>query len=154
MAQFGITGLTSNPTIFEQAIAHFRVMETLTTRDYLEFRDRLIPASGFQSPQHRLIEFMLGDLQAKLKTVGRLDALDAVGDKALAYYAAQDLGHLDADSLGRRARALHMIGSLAEQLHSHEIRLSALVLVGDALATVRPSAAGRSHVYDTAFALP
>lgn len=62
-----------------------------------------------------LIEYMIGDLRKKLQPVGRLDILDGVGDKALAYYAAQDLNHLDADSLGRRARALHMIGSLAEQ---------------------------------------
>ena len=47
-------------TLFEQAVAHFRVMETLTTRDYLEFRDRLIPASGFQSAQLREIEILLG----------------------------------------------------------------------------------------------
>jgi tryptophan 2,3-dioxygenase len=47
-------------TIFEQAVGHFRVMETLTTRDYLEFRDRLIPASGFQSAQLREIEIVLG----------------------------------------------------------------------------------------------
>jgi tryptophan 2,3-dioxygenase len=47
-------------TIFEQAIQHFTVMETLTTRDYLEFRDRLIPASGFQSAQLREIEIILG----------------------------------------------------------------------------------------------
>ncbi len=47
-------------TIFEQATAHFAVMETLTTRDYLGFRDRLIPASGFQSAQLREIEIVLG----------------------------------------------------------------------------------------------
>jgi tryptophan 2,3-dioxygenase len=46
--------------VFEQAIQHFRVMETLTTRDYLEFRDRLIPASGFQSAQLREIEILMG----------------------------------------------------------------------------------------------
>src|SRR5262249_48922037 len=46
--------------IWEQAIAHFRVIETLTTRDYLSFRDRLIPASGFQSAQLRQIEILLG----------------------------------------------------------------------------------------------
>ncbi len=46
--------------IFEQATAHFRVMETLTTRDFLGFRDRLIPASGFQSAQLREIEILLG----------------------------------------------------------------------------------------------
>ncbi len=61
-----------------------------------------------------LIEFMLGDLRKKLQPVGRLDVLDAVGEKALEYYAAQDAGQLDAASLGRRARALHLIGEMAE----------------------------------------
>ena len=62
-----------------------------------------------------LIEYMIGDLRKKLQPVGRLDVLDGVGLKALDYYAAQDLGSLDADSLGRRARALHLIGDLAQQ---------------------------------------
>jgi len=62
-----------------------------------------------------LIEFMLGDLRRKLQPVGRLDALDAVGEKALAYYAAQDEAGLDATSLSRRAKALHLIGEIAEQ---------------------------------------
>ena len=60
-----------------------------------------------------LIEYMIGDLRKKLQPVGRLDVLDGVGTRALDYYAAQDLGSLDADSLGRRARALHLIGDLA-----------------------------------------
>jgi tryptophan 2,3-dioxygenase len=47
-------------TIFDQAVLHFKVMETLTTRDYLDFRDRLIHASGFQSAQLREIEVLLG----------------------------------------------------------------------------------------------
>jgi tryptophan 2,3-dioxygenase len=46
--------------IFRQAAAHFEVVETLTTRDYLEFRDQLIPGSGFQSAQIREIELLLG----------------------------------------------------------------------------------------------
>jgi serine/threonine-protein kinase len=62
-----------------------------------------------------LIEYMIGDLRKKLQPVGRLDVLDGVGAKALAYYAAQDLDRLDADSLGRRARTLHLIGDLAVQ---------------------------------------
>lgn len=40
--------------------AHFEVMETMTTRDYLAFRDKLSPASGFQSGQLREIEILLG----------------------------------------------------------------------------------------------
>lgn len=47
-------------TIFDLAVSHFKVVETLTTRDYLEFRDQLIPASGFQSAQIREIEVLLG----------------------------------------------------------------------------------------------
>jgi len=37
------------------------VLETLTPSDYLEFRDVLGDASGFQSLQYRLIEFILGN---------------------------------------------------------------------------------------------
>ena len=72
-------------------------------------------ASAQRVQAEGLIEYMIGDLRKKLQPVGRLDVLDGVGDKALAYYAAQDLSRLDADSLGRRARALHLIGDLAEQ---------------------------------------
>jgi eukaryotic-like serine/threonine-protein kinase len=59
-----------------------------------------------------LIEYMLGDLRKKLEPVGRLDVMDSVGERALAYYSAQHAGALDADSLGRRARALHLIGEV------------------------------------------
>lgn len=57
-----------------------------------------------------LIEFMLGDLRKKLQPVGRLDVLDSVGEKALGYFATLQPDELDADTLGRRARALHLIG--------------------------------------------
>ena len=67
-----------------------------------------------------LVEYMIGDLRKKLQPVGRLDVLDGVALKALDYYATQDLDHLDADSLGRRARALHMIGDVAKQRGKYE----------------------------------
>lgn len=47
-------------TIFELAVEQFRVMETLTPQDFLAFRDKLVPASGFQSYQMREIELLLG----------------------------------------------------------------------------------------------
>lgn len=59
-----------------------------------------------------LVEFMLTDLRKKLEPVGRLDVLDVVGQRALHYYADQDLATLDADALGRRARALHLVGEV------------------------------------------
>lgn len=61
-----------------------------------------------------LIEFMIGDLRKKLEPVGRLEIMDSVGNRALGYYAKQDLADLDADALGRRARSLHLIGEMRE----------------------------------------
>ncbi len=41
-------------------ITQLEVLETMTPLDFLDFRDYLVPASGFQSVQFRLIENMLG----------------------------------------------------------------------------------------------
>ena len=46
--------------ILDHCVSHFRVMETLSTRDFLDFRDKLLPASGFQSAQLRELEILLG----------------------------------------------------------------------------------------------
>ncbi len=62
-----------------------------------------------------LIEFMIGDLRKKLEPAGRLDTLDAIGAKALAYYAAQRDRGLDAAALGQHARVLHLLGDIREQ---------------------------------------
>lgn len=47
-------------TIFKVSTHHWEVMETLTTREYLAFRDKLMGASGFQSAQLRQIEILFG----------------------------------------------------------------------------------------------
>ena len=57
-----------------------------------------------------LVGFMLGDLKDKLEPIGRLDALDAVGSRALDYYQRQDRGALSDEALAQRARALTLIG--------------------------------------------
>jgi len=36
------------------------LVETITPLDFLDFRDVLVPASGFQSVQFRLLEIRLG----------------------------------------------------------------------------------------------
>ena len=46
--------------IFRLASDHFPLIETLTTRDYLEFRDKLFPANGGQSAQFRELEILFG----------------------------------------------------------------------------------------------
>jgi tryptophan 2,3-dioxygenase len=53
-------GIRRMTTLLAHVASHFEVMETMTTRDYLAFRDKLSPASGFQSAQLREIEVLLG----------------------------------------------------------------------------------------------
>ncbi len=55
-----VRGLRRTVLLFKQVATHFELMETLTTRDYLAFRDKLYPASGFQSAQLREIEILMG----------------------------------------------------------------------------------------------
>ncbi|NVB37999.1 tryptophan 2,3-dioxygenase [Pseudenhygromyxa sp. WMMC2535] len=55
-----VRGLRRTVLLLQQVAHHFELMETLTTRDYLAFRDKLSPASGFQSAQLREIEILLG----------------------------------------------------------------------------------------------
>jgi tryptophan 2,3-dioxygenase len=76
--------------LFRAAVGHFDVVESIRTRDYLDFRDDLFPASGFQSAQMREIEILLGlpdEARVSLAAEGRyLEALkDASGGPSPAY---------------------------------------------------------------------
>jgi tryptophan 2,3-dioxygenase len=53
----------------KQLHEQWSVLETLTPADYLQFRDILGPASGFQSLQYRIVEFMLGNKNADMAAV-------------------------------------------------------------------------------------
>ncbi|HEY8090246.1 MAG TPA: tryptophan 2,3-dioxygenase family protein [Polyangiaceae bacterium] len=55
-----VRGIRRIETILHQLASHFALMETMTTRDYLAFRDKLTGASGFQSAQMREIEILMG----------------------------------------------------------------------------------------------
>ena len=55
-----VRGIRRVEALFQHVTSHFSLMETMTTRDYLGFRDKLSPASGFQSAQMREIEILLG----------------------------------------------------------------------------------------------
>jgi tryptophan 2,3-dioxygenase len=99
--------------LFEQ----WGVLETLTPNEYLQFRHLLGPASGFQSLQYRLIEFLLGNKNAGMVAVFRHDpeaqaelraALDAPSlyDEYLRYLARH--GHaVPADRVERDWTVAH-----------------------------------------------
>ncbi|MDR6624300.1 TIR domain-containing protein [Caulobacter segnis] len=62
-----------------------------------------------------LVAFMLGDLRQQLEPVGRLDVLDSVSAKVLAYYAKAQTDRLDDKALGQRAKAQTLLGTIREQ---------------------------------------
>lgn len=73
-----VRGLRRTVLLFTQIAQHFALMETLTTRDYLAFRDKLSPASGFQSAQLREIEIIMGLDAAERIPLGHEDYLRAL----------------------------------------------------------------------------
>jgi hypothetical protein len=78
-----------------------------------------------------LVAFMLGDLKDKLEPIGRLDALDGVGSRVLAYYQKQTKSDLSDASLIQRSRALSLMGQVAYLRGNMD---SAVRLYGEALA--------------------
>lgn len=55
--------------IQKQLFEQWAVLETLTPSEYVQFRHVLGPASGFQSLQYRLVEFLLGNKHAGMLRV-------------------------------------------------------------------------------------
>jgi tetratricopeptide (TPR) repeat protein len=60
-----------------------------------------------------LVAFMVGDLKDKLEPIGRLDALDGVGSRVLAYYSKQNTAELSDAALLQRSRALSITAQVA-----------------------------------------
>jgi len=60
-------------------VEQIEVLETMSPQDFLAFRSKLAPASGFQSVQFREIEFLSGLKEPKY--VARLDATPAEMDR-------------------------------------------------------------------------
>ena len=60
-----------------------------------------------------LIGFMLGDLRDKLEPIGKLEALDGVGSRVLAYYQKEGTADLSDAALSQRSRALSLMAEVA-----------------------------------------
>ena len=58
-------------TVQQQLTAQWEVLATLTPSAYASFRDTLGTASGFQSPQYRILEFKLGNKSREMLQVFR-----------------------------------------------------------------------------------
>ncbi|WP_417473762.1 TIR domain-containing protein [Luteimonas mephitis] len=121
----GLTGLPLDQLVQRDAqrrhrrmawlsLALIAVAVVLGTLAVLAYRAR-DEAREQRAQAESLIEFMLVDLRKRLEPVGRLDALESVGERALAYYDRQSVKSLDPDSLAQRARALHLIGEIDDR---------------------------------------
>ena len=65
-------------SVLRLAVNTFEVMETLTPQDFLSFRDKLTPASGFQSFQMREIELLMGLADSDRIKYGGVDPLEHI----------------------------------------------------------------------------
>jgi len=103
----GIAGLAGMVAIATSIMAFY----ALDQRDIARLR---------REQAEDLITFMLGDLRTRLTEVGRLDILDAVGDKAERYFAALPPSQIDDQTLKNQALALRQIGEVRLDQGQHE----------------------------------
>jgi tetratricopeptide (TPR) repeat protein len=68
-----------------------------------------------QKQAEDMVAFMLGDLNDKLNAVGRLDILQAVDDKAMAYFASLPAADATDDALAMRVTALQKIAGVRSE---------------------------------------
>ena len=91
-------------SIAGMAVTSTLAVTAMQARD--EARDQRLEAEG-------LVAFMLGDLKDKLEPIGKLDALDGVGARVLAYYQKQDASELSDAALLQRSKALTLMAQVA-----------------------------------------
>jgi serine/threonine protein kinase/tetratricopeptide (TPR) repeat protein len=65
-----------------------------------------------QGQAEDLLTFMLGDFRTELKKIGRLNLLDAIGEKAMEYFTNLDPRDLTDTALARQAKAMTQIGEI------------------------------------------
>jgi tryptophan 2,3-dioxygenase len=114
--------------ILKLAVDQFRVMETLTPQDFLGFRDKLTPASGFQSFQMREIEMLLG-----------FEETERAGDAVAAMQQVRTLatspaGHLAMERIEAAGRELTLRTAIHDWLYRTPIHGSGPQDPGDAQA--------------------
>jgi tryptophan 2,3-dioxygenase len=104
--------------IFKLGVDQFRVMETLTPQDFLDFRDKLSPASGFQSFQMREMEILLGLAEADRVQVPGMQPLHHIRKMA----PGTPAGDLANQRIEAAARETTLRSALHDWLHRTPIQ--------------------------------
>ncbi|HWA24767.1 MAG TPA: serine/threonine-protein kinase [Lacunisphaera sp.] len=102
-----------------------------------------------QEQAEDLLTFMLGDFRAELAKIGKLNLLDSVGAKAMAYFAALDPRDLTDTALTRQAKALTQIGEVRlEQARYPEAEEAFTVAYSRAAALAARHAANADMLFE------
>ena len=117
----GVTALSVLAVIVMSALTYGAVVARKEAEKQRILADNARSHAEFQRGEAEgLIEFMLTELRDKLKSVGRLDALGVVGERAVGYYDGQILENMPDASVGRSARAFHMLAEVQNTLGNSE----------------------------------
>jgi len=138
-----ISHLRRMVTIEDLLLSHLQVLESMSPEGFLEFRDPLDPASGFQSFQFRAIEFLSGGgkkamLSFELFDEGQRAWLREIADapslmSGFEHSVRQTLGASAQDDLLDLVRALYLshitaetsaLHAVAELMMDHDERLA------------------------------
>lgn len=103
-----------------------------------------------QKQAEDLVGFMLGDLNDKLAQVNRLDIMQAVDDKAMAYFQSLPNTDVTPEALAQRAKALEKIGAVRMDQGLLPAALQAFdasTRISSRLAAEQPADAARQVAY-------
>ncbi|HJP97533.1 MAG TPA: toll/interleukin-1 receptor domain-containing protein [Rhodanobacteraceae bacterium] len=103
-----------------------------------------------QKQAEGLVNFMLGDLNGKLNEVHRLDIMQAVDNRAMAYFKSLPATDVNDTALGQRAEALEEIGTVRMeqgQLVAARQAFLASTRISSRLAASAPTDAARQLAY-------
>lgn len=103
------------------SLAGMAVTSTLAVTAHVARND----AQRRQAQAEDIVGFMLGDLREKLATVGRLDLMRAVDDKATGYFATLQPRDLSDRALAEQARSLTGIGQVRLEEGNHDAAMAA-----------------------------
>lgn len=115
-------------TTLDLMVRQWRVVETLAPQDFLAFRDKLVPASGFQSFQMRVVECLMGLDESKRIRYGKIEPLDHIRKLS----ETSPGGAVAWSMLSAAREELSILGALNQWLHRTPIQGSQPGDAGDA----------------------
>jgi tetratricopeptide (TPR) repeat protein len=131
----GLLGVGYDALAQRYAQRRFRRMATITTASVIGMSIAIVlavtayiarnDAQRRQDQAENIVGFMLGDLRSRLETVGRLDLMRSVDDKAIEYFSNLNSRDLSDRTLEEQARSLTGIGEVRLNEGSYQEAMSA-----------------------------